>query len=378
MISWIIRNASWVFSGIGVVILGFFINKFILTPPALEPLNMTKEFVELVVDSSAAMEQTLGNTTKMELAVKNLKYQLAGEISESGELALRIFSGSCDSRGSRLVVPFGRNHEKKIKRRLDRLTPNGKAPLVAAIGDAIGDFINDARRRQGIVKKIIVITSGEESCKRYYSSEEKIKEKFQEFEKDYKRNITKFKFHFIGMKSSKEQYDNIIKIAEIIEQETEAPLPRVIVVNNEQEFGKAIKDALFSTEVAAVDRLPAANNTRMNRVSRKPEDSFRFTTSNSSFDFRITFPEKNEEVRGEIIEIEGRGAIQGTVIEVSVLTNDWYIQDGKAEINKDGTWTYAPCYLAGKGKFNNHTIRARLFKDGEIMATTKVRGVVRK
>ena len=98
----------------------------------------------------------------------------------------------------------------------------------------------------------------------------------------------------------------------------------------------------------------------------------------ASDDFKITYPEKNEEVRGEIIEIEGTGAIQGTVIEVSVLTNDWYIQDGKAEINKNGTWTYAPCYLSGKGKFNNHTIKARLLKDGEVMATTKVRGVVRK
>ncbi|MCF8057249.1 MAG: hypothetical protein K9K37_11510 [Desulfocapsa sp.] len=95
-------------------------------------------------------------------------------------------------------------------------------------------------------------------------------------------------------------------------------------------------------------------------------------------DFKILYPESNSTVKGEVIEIEGAGATAGATIEISVLTNDWYLQDGKAEVNDDGRWSYAPCYLRGKGKFNNHTIKARLIKDGKAIAIDKVRGVVRE
>lgn len=97
-----------------------------------------------------------------------------------------------------------------------------------------------------------------------------------------------------------------------------------------------------------------------------------------SADFKILYPKSNNTVRGEVIEIEGSGAIEGAAIEISVLTNDWYLQDGKAEVSDDGRWSYAPCFLSGKGKFNNHTIKARLIKDGKAIAIDKVRGVVRE
>ena len=97
-----------------------------------------------------------------------------------------------------------------------------------------------------------------------------------------------------------------------------------------------------------------------------------------SADFKILYPDSNSTVRGEVIEVEGAGAIAGATIEISVLTNDWYLQDGKAELSDDGSWSYTPCYLSGKGKFNNHTIKARLIKDGKAIAIDKVRGVVRE
>jgi hypothetical protein len=97
-----------------------------------------------------------------------------------------------------------------------------------------------------------------------------------------------------------------------------------------------------------------------------------------SADFKITYPAPNSTVRGEVIEIEGTGATQGATIEVSVLTNAWYVQDGKAEIMRDGTWTYAPCYLSGKGRFNNHSIKARLIKDGSPLTSATVGGIVRE
>ncbi len=93
-------------------------------------------------------------------------------------------------------------------------------------------------------------------------------------------------------------------------------------------------------------------------------------------DFSITYPKSDATIRGETIEIQGAGATQGSVIEISVLTDKWYIQDGTAEINKDGTWSYAPCYLSGKGKFSTHTIKARQIKDKQVISTSTVRGIV--
>jgi hypothetical protein len=60
-----------------------------------------------------------------------------------------------------------------------------------------------------------------------------------------------------------------------------------------------------------------------------------------------------------------------------VLTNDWYVQDGTAVINADGSWSYAPCHLTGKGKYNNHTIKVTIVKNGKRLTSTSVHGIVR-
>jgi hypothetical protein len=56
-------------------------------------------------------------------------------------------------------------------------------------------------------------------------------------------------------------------------------------------------------------------------------------------DFQITNPLANATVPGEVIEVSGVGADPVGTIELEVLTNDWYLQDGKARINADGSWT---------------------------------------
>lgn len=102
------------------------------------------------------------------------------------------------------------------------------------------------------------------------------------------------------------------------------------------------------------------------------------STSASAEDFAITYPEPRSTVRAEVIEIEGTGAVPGATIEVKVLTNDWYLQDGETTIHENGTWSYGPCHLSGKGRFDSHTIRATLIEDGEELAIATVREVVRE
>ena len=95
-------------------------------------------------------------------------------------------------------------------------------------------------------------------------------------------------------------------------------------------------------------------------------------------ELQITYPTSNATAPGRVIELRGLGADPNGTLEVEVLTNDWYPQTGTARINSDGSWTYAPCQLAGQGEYNNHTIRVTVVKDGKRGSSASVGGVVRQ
>jgi hypothetical protein len=95
-------------------------------------------------------------------------------------------------------------------------------------------------------------------------------------------------------------------------------------------------------------------------------------------DFQIVTPKANTSVSGEVIEVSGVGADPSASVQIEVLTNAYYLQDGQARVNADGTWTYGPVHLAGTGTYNNHTIRATITKNGQRGKSTTVGGIVRK
>jgi len=105
---------------------------------------------------------------------------------------------------------------------------------------------------------------------------------------------------------------------------------------------------------------------------------FSLSIKSATPDFQITNPKPNAVVSGEVIEVSGTGADPGASIELEVLTNAYYVQDGQARINPDGTWTFGPVHLAGKGAYNNHTLRATIIKNGQRGKSITVAGVVRK
>lgn len=95
-------------------------------------------------------------------------------------------------------------------------------------------------------------------------------------------------------------------------------------------------------------------------------------------EFQITSPRANAVVPGEVIECSGTGADPAGTIEVAVMTNAWYTQTGKANVNPDGTWTYSPIYLSGQGQYSSHTIKATIIKGGSRGKSATVGGIVRK
>jgi hypothetical protein len=89
--------------------------------------------------------------------------------------------------------------------------------------------------------------------------------------------------------------------------------------------------------------------------------------------FAIIEPNDKGEVDQNIITVKGVGAVPGASIIVDVFTDRWYLQDGQFEIDKEGRWTYAPCYLMGKGSFRfHHSIRAKLVKDSKVISTSTI------
>ena len=106
--------------------------------------------------------------------------------------------------------------------------------------------------------------------------------------------------------------------------------------------------------------------------------AFAFTAELAWAELKITYPTAGSTVSGSVIEIAGVGADPAGTIEVSVLTDQWWVQDGKPEIKSNGSWTYAPCRLGGKGEYNNHTIKATIIKNGQRGESTSVHGIVRR
>ncbi|HEX5715194.1 MAG TPA: hypothetical protein VF179_03480 [Thermoanaerobaculia bacterium] len=85
--------------------------------------------------------------------------------------------------------------------------------------------------------------------------------------------------------------------------------------------------------------------------------------------FDITEPQSGTEVDRNIITVRGVGASPGDSLKVEVLTNEWYLQDGSFDIGDDGTWTFAPCNLKGRGNFRlHHAIKVSLLKGNEVIA----------
>jgi len=107
--------------------------------------------------------------------------------------------------------------------------------------------------------------------------------------------------------------------------------------------------------------------------------AFNCSAKSPAPDSQITTPRPGAVVQGEVIEVSGVGADPTGTLEIEVLTNDWCLQDGRVRINADGTWTFRSVHLAaGKGTYNNHTLRATVIKNGHRGKSVTVNGIVRK
>ena len=95
-------------------------------------------------------------------------------------------------------------------------------------------------------------------------------------------------------------------------------------------------------------------------------------------ELQITYPTSNSTVPGRVVALKGTGADPNSSLEVIVVTSEEFLQTGTPRINQDGSWTYAPCHLAGQGEYNNHTIFVTIIRAGIRGESTSISGVVRR
>ena len=118
------------------------------------------ENIEIVVDASVGMRTAFHGEAKRDALKRTLAKVLSNQTAGRDKIALRQYGGECDQEGNTsLVLGFGLRNHDKIRDALSKLKLEGKAPLVAGVIKATGDFPNDPD-----IRKRIIVIAGDGGC----------------------------------------------------------------------------------------------------------------------------------------------------------------------------------------------------------------------
>ncbi len=120
--------------------------------------------MEIILDASGSMNQTIGNRRKIDIA-KEVLTQLVQGLPDDVKVALRIYghrkvtgaAGDCED--SELVVPFGKVDKASLISRVKSVKALGNTPIAFSLRQLVHDF-------QGVPgeKIVILATDGKEDC----------------------------------------------------------------------------------------------------------------------------------------------------------------------------------------------------------------------
>src|SRR5882762_8660865 len=173
--------------------------RVIFPPSPPVPVPAVYENIEFVLDGSLGMNQSFDGTTKLKAAAEAVRIVLHQEGLERENLALRVFSGSCDAAAAEPTLRFSTQNEGPITEAVNALKAQGDAPLVRSVLQAITDF-GDLTRFKDKSKRIIVITgtgTGDDKKDRCGMTVESIRQKLNRQDPNSKQ--IEFNFHFIGI-----------------------------------------------------------------------------------------------------------------------------------------------------------------------------------
>jgi hypothetical protein len=165
-----VRRSMWdrfglpVVIGVAVSLIGATVVAVVgyLTRPA-EPVSVN---IELILDTSEAMERKFGGSTRFRAAIAEL-LDFVGP-RDADNLALWTSGGSCGDDGTEEVVPFGQQNSDEIQAVLRGLRPQGPANIGDAIVEATGTFSDPDRFPAGVPKNVLLFTAGRDTCEGDY------------------------------------------------------------------------------------------------------------------------------------------------------------------------------------------------------------------
>lgn len=128
-------------------------------------ISVPKEQILFIVDCSNSMNETLGISSKIDMAVETLS-KLLPRLSKDISVGLRVYghkngflpAQSCTA--SELVTPISQNNVPAIQNRLSTLEARGWTPITYSLKQAVSyDFAGYAGP-----KRIILLSDGGENC----------------------------------------------------------------------------------------------------------------------------------------------------------------------------------------------------------------------
>jgi hypothetical protein len=270
--------------------------------PQVEP---SKQYAEILLDSSEGMREAFDGTTKMDAARNEITGLFRSDIATRDGLALRRFGGPCGPKDTELLLDFDKATADAINNAALKLMPSGQNSLVHGITEGTSDF---SRIGHDNPKRIIVITGGGNPCP------DDIQELRTRVEMFKKVGGTTLDLHYIGLGLTPGDQEKLSQIAkqsggEIkyvnTHKELEQVLHQIVIVEPVITDARKIIDILNDTvnqlntvllSVNSKDYADAESGLNKAReVWHKSDASFAALKTRSGEDFQHLFQDAKQQ-----------------------------------------------------------------------------------
>jgi hypothetical protein len=220
----------------------------------------SKQFTEIIVDSSEGMNAPFDGSTKMAAAQREITRLFESGLSTSDGFALRRLGGICGPQDTELLLGFDKATADSIEKKIGTLAPAGQNSLVHGIAEATGDFARIDRRNP---KRLLVITGGGGRCDQDIDN---LNRKLEQFKAVGGMGLD---VHYVGMGLAPEDQNKLSEVAQRsggevkyvqTQKDLEQALHQIAVVEPTIADGRAILDILDSVVHQSNSALQSLNS----------------------------------------------------------------------------------------------------------------------
>lgn len=252
---------------------------YILSNPPVYNVN-----IEYVLDASENMNVVLGSDTKFDIAKRVLLTQELVPVRNQFNLALRVFgqlnSEECDTAKMvdfHKVRWFPKSGIELIWKRLNAVTPRGKANLSRAVTEAIADFADAERFPPGVHKRVILISAGLDTC------EAQPVQRIRSFQSQFADDV-ELDLRLIGFDVDQSAREQLKEIVELF------PEGKYYDAENETELKYALLALRIDSISLGLERVQSKLNDVVTYVKREDYDQAQEQLTEAENQFEQTLP----------------------------------------------------------------------------------------